>query len=171
MNILITGKPGAGKTTLVKRISQELGNVAGGFYTEEIRRKGKRVGFKVNALNGTTAVLAHVEAKSDYRFSKYAVLKEGFERIALPALEKALTESKVIIIDEIGPMELFSDKFKDFILKIFDGSRVVIATIKHKGTPFIENLKKRKDVKLFTLTKENFDLILKDILKLFNIPE
>ncbi|MBM3248533.1 MAG: NTPase [Candidatus Omnitrophica bacterium] len=169
MNILITGKPGAGKTTLVKKISQELGNVAGGFYTEEIRSKGKRVGFKVNALDGTTAVLAHVEAKSDYRFSKYAVLKEGFERIALPALEKALSESKVIIIDEIGPMELFSDNFKTLILEIFDGSRVVIATIKHKCTPFIEDLKKRKDVKLFNLSKENFDSIHQDIMKLFNI--
>jgi len=171
MNILITGKPGAGKTTLVKRISQELGSAAGGFYTEEIRNKGKRVGFKVNGLDGATAVLAHVEAKSEYRFSKYAVLKEGFERIALPALEKALSDSKVIIIDEIGPMELFSDNFKTLILEIFDGSRVVIATIKHKGTPFIEDLKKRKDVKLFTLTKENFDSILTDILRLFNIQK
>lgn len=169
MNILITGKPGSGKTTLVKRISQVLKESAGGFYTEEIRRNGKRVGFKINALDGTTGLLAHIEEKSEYRFSKYAVLKEGFERVALPALENAMKESKVILIDEIGPMELFSEAFKNMVLKIFEGPRVVIATIKHKGSPFIENLKKREDVKLFNLTKDNFDKILREILQLFNI--
>ncbi|HOX54035.1 MAG: NTPase [Candidatus Omnitrophica bacterium] len=169
MNILITGKPGAGKTTLVKKISQELKEIAGGFYTEEIRRNGKRVGFKISALDGTTGLLAHIEKKSEYRFSKYAVLKEGFERVALPALKKAMKESKVILVDEIGPMELFSETFKNLVLEIFEGPRVVIATIKHKGSPFIESLKKREDVKLFNLTKENFDKILREILQLFNI--
>ena len=85
-NILITGRPGIGKTTLIKRIADQLGPQAGGFYTEEIRRGPERMGFKVRNLDGVEGILAHKDIKSNQRVGKYGVDVDEFERVALPAI-------------------------------------------------------------------------------------
>lgn len=165
MNILITGKPGIGKTTLIKEILQKMDKKAGGFYTEEIREGGKRIGFKIKTLDGKTGILSSINVKSPYRVGKYKVDLEGFENISLPAIEDALSSSKTIIIDEIGPMELFSKKFKDTVLKTLDSPNPVIATIKHKGSKFINKVKSRDDVILFDLNQIDKNGILKAVLQ------
>ena len=85
---------------------------------------------------------------------------QSFENIALPAVEEALAHAKTVIIDEIGPMELFSAKFKDVVLKALDSPNPVIATIKSKGSGFISRLKSRPDISLYTLTRDNYADIL-----------
>lgn len=163
MNILITGKPGIGKTTLIKEISQKIGKKAAGFYTEEIREGSQRKGFKIKTLDGKTGILSGIDVKSPYRVGKYKVDLEGFENIALPAIENALSSSKTIIIDEIGPMELFSKRFKDVVLKALDASNPVVATIKHKGSKFIDKIKSRDDIVLYDFSQTDKNDILKAV--------
>lgn len=165
MNILITGRPGQGKTTLIIEISKEIGEKAGGFYTEEIREMGHRIGFKIKTLDGKQGVLSSIGIKSPYKVGRYKVDLEGFEKIALPAIENALNDSKTVIIDEIGPMELFSKKFKELVSKTLDSPHLVIATIKFKGSKFIDNIKSRGDVILFDLNQVDKKTVLREVLK------
>lgn len=165
MNILITGKPGIGKTTLIKGIIQKIGEKAGGFYTEEVRKAGQRIGFIIKTLDGKEGLLSCIDVDSPYKVGKYKVDLESFENIALPAIENALRNSKIIIIDEIGSMELFSAKFKDMVLKALDSSSPVIATIKHKGSKFVDKIKSRDDVILLDLNQTDKKDILKAVLQ------
>lgn len=165
MNILITGRPGSGKTTLIREISQRICGKAGGFYTEEIREAGRRIGFKVKALDGKTGLLSGIDVKSPHKVGKYKVDLEDFESIALPAIEGALCNSKIVIIDEIGPMELFSAKFKEIVLKALDSPSAVIATIKLKGSKFIDKIRSRGDIILFDISQTDKKDILKAVLQ------
>lgn len=164
MNILITGRPGIGKTTLIKQIAKKLGQRASGFYTEEIRRGGQRIGFGIKTLDGKSGTLSRVDIDSPYRIGKYKVNILEFEKVALPAIEDALAGAKIVIIDEIGPMELFSQKFKDIVLAALDSSSQVVATIKLKGSRFIDRIKSRRDVTLFNLRPDNRAEVLNKIL-------
>lgn len=146
-----------GKTSVVKKVIPSLGPVAGGFYTEEIRIMGKRTGFRVVTLDGEDGILAHVDCKSDYRVGKYRVDLDSFEEVAIPALEKAIKDKSIIVVDEIGKMELFSTKFRDVICEIIDGTKSLLCVIKENGDPFTENIKKRKDVSVITVDYENRD--------------
>lgn len=163
-NILITGRPGVGKTTLIKEIAKKFGERAAGFYTEEIRRGGQRMGFKIKTLDGETGTLSSVDTDSPYRIGKYKVNLAEFENIALAVLEHALATSRVIIIDEIGPMELFSQGFKDIVVKALDAPNQLIATIKQKGAKFVEKIKSRPDVTIFELQPDNRKKLLGEIL-------
>ena len=89
-NILLTGVPGVGKTTLVRRVLAEIDVKIGGFYTEEIRERGKRVGFSIKTFEGRTGILAHVNHKGPHRVGKYAVNIEDLEQIAAESVVSAL---------------------------------------------------------------------------------
>jgi nucleoside-triphosphatase len=165
MNILITGRPGVGKTTLIKEISHKIGENKGGFYTEEIRKSGRRIGFRIKTLDGKTGLLSGIDVESPYRVGKYKVDLEDFENTALPAVEDALSNSKAVIIDEIGPMELFSRRFKELVVKALDSPNPVIATIKLKRSKFIDKVKTRDDTVLYDLGRTDKEEILAAVLK------
>ena len=150
MNILITGRPGVGKTTLISKVIQGRKN-AKGFFTKEIRKNRKRVGFAIETLDGKKGVLAHVNIESPFRVSKYKVNLKDIEDICVPSLD---VHADFIIIDEIGKMELFSQKFKQKVIEALDTGKV-IATIMERPNPFADQIKKRKDVNLYTVTEEN----------------
>ena len=156
-HILLTGKPGIGKTTVIKKIIPLLGLEAGGFYTEEIREIDKRMGFRIVTLDGEEGILAHVDCNSNYRVSKYRVDLDSFEKVAIPALEDAMKNKSIIVIDEIGKMELFSTKFKELISNILDGKKTLLCVIKEDGDAFTENIKKRNDINILTVNYENRD--------------
>jgi nucleoside-triphosphatase len=164
MNILITGKPGIGKTTLIKGIAQKLAKRAGGFYTEEIRKNRERIGFRIKTLDGKAGILSRMDIDSSYRIGKYRVNLIEFEQIAIPVIESSIANSKIIIIDEIGPMELLSQRFQDAILEALSSPNQVIATIKLKGPKFIDQIKSRHDVIIFNLNFNNRKEILSSIL-------
>lgn len=166
MNILITGRPGVGKTTLIKKLAERLGRKAGGFYTEEIRGKKGRTGFRMETLDGKTGILASIDIKSKHRVGKYKVSLEDLENIALPTIESAIKikDARTVIIDEIGPMELKSPKFKEAVIKALDSPNSVVATIKEKGSDFVNSLKSRKDVLTYTLDSDNREEVLGRVL-------
>jgi nucleoside-triphosphatase len=159
-NILLTGAPGVGKTTLIKKIGESLkDHHIAGFYTNEIREGGRRVGFELTSFDGQNGILSHVGFKSAYNVGKYGVNIDEFERF-LSSIRFFGSETGIIIIDEIGKMECFSAKFQSLIATILDSRIPCIATIAQKGTPFIEKVKKRDDVEVFEVTRKNRDSIL-----------
>jgi nucleoside-triphosphatase len=164
-NILMTGLPGVGKTTLIRKLVEELKPLRPvGFYTEEIREEGTRKGFELISLDGRRGLLAHAEVKGHYRVGKYNVDVKGFEEFlgTVPFLDPS---AHLVMIDEIGKMECFSDQFKKLIRGLLDSDKWVIATIALKGRGLIGEVQKRQDVKLFQITRSNRDSILSDILQ------
>ena len=166
-NIFITGPPGCGKTTLIKEILKELQIPAKGFFTEEIRKGRERVGFKILTLNGKEGILAEKGFKSPYKVSKYGVLLKDLEEIGVKEIEEGLRGNFLIVVDEIGKMELFSNKFREAILKTLDSKNKVLGTIMLKENPFCNKIKQRRDTKVFYLTRENKEKVKKEILCLF----
>lgn len=165
-NIFISGKPGCGKTTLIKEILEELKIKVRGFFTEEIKRNKERIGFKIVTLNGKTGILAEKGFKSPYRVSKYGVILKVLEEIGLKGIEEGLKENSLIVVDELGKMELFSQKFKRVVLAALDSKNKILGTMMLKPNPFCEKIKKRPDTKIFYLTRKNHQSIKEQIIKL-----
>ncbi len=154
-NILITGTPGVGKTTLVKKLLTQLEHLkATGFYTQEIREGRIRQGFELVDLNGQKSVLSHTRIKSPFRVGKYGVDVERFDEF-LKAANFLESQTELIVIDEIGKMECCSDRFISLMRTILDSDTLVIATIAQKGGGFIAEIKERHDIRVFELTLEN----------------
>jgi nucleoside-triphosphatase len=163
-NILITGIPCVGKTTLIRKLAEELKDFHPvGFYTAEIREKGIRKGFELISLDGKKGLLSHVDIKSPYRVSKYNVDIKGFEEF-LDSIAFLSSETNIVIIDEIGKMECFSDKFRNLIKEILNSGKLVIATIAIKGGSTIAEIKKRNDIRLFEITYGNRNALFTEIL-------
>jgi len=163
-NILITGLPGVGKTTLIKKLTENLKDLNPvGFYTEEIREKGIRKGFELMRLDGRKGLLSHVDIKSPYTVGRYKVDIKGFEEFldSIPFFEDTVS---LIIIDEIGKMECLSEKFKKLLKEILDSEKALVATIAIKGGGLIEEIKKRDDIKLFEISQNNRESLLFEIL-------
>jgi len=165
-NIFLCGKPGCGKTTLIIEIIKELNLNAGGFYTSEIREKGIRKGFRITTLDGKEGILAHLNVKSPYRLGKYKVNIKDLEEIGVASILEAMKENKVIITNEIGKMEMMSEKFKKAVLAALDSKNKVSGTIMLKPNPFCDKIKKRENTKIFYLTNENREKIKKEIMDL-----
>lgn len=162
-NILICGPPGVGKTTLIKKILKKTNLRAGGFYTEEIRGRSNRVGFKIISLDNQEGILAHINIKDSQRVGRYGVNINDLENIGARSLEQALKNDDLIIIDEIGKMEVFSEEFKEKVLDCLSSKKIVLAAISMVGDKFISNIKRRDDIILFKVTKENRDKLIKTI--------
>lgn len=152
-NLLITGSPGVGKTTLIRTVADRLEDLhPQGFYTQEIRKDGTRAGFELIGLDGRRGILAHMNIKGPWRVGKYGVDVEGFESFLS---DLSLSDSSLVIIDEIGKMECFSAKFRLLIEDLLEASPPFLATIAFHGSASIEAIKQRGDVELYTLTLEN----------------
>ncbi|MFG1706050.1 nucleoside-triphosphatase [Nonomuraea sp. M3C6] len=157
-HILLTAPPRTGKTTVVRRLA-ELLRAAGvpvcGFLSDEVREHGQRVGFTVEEFGGRKAVMAHVSWVSGPRIGRYGVNVPAFERIALPAMDRAVsTKGAVALIDEIGPMELLSPAFLPRCVALFNADIPVVATIHQRSHPA---LKARIVAELVTVTPQNRD--------------
>ena len=162
---LITGKPGVGKTTLVRKIIERMRSVSTvGFYTAEIRSTGSRLGFELKGTNGECRILAHVDIDSSYRVGRYGVDIDGFE-VFLNTLDLLDPDVELIVIDEIGKMELFSNRFQRLVRNVLSSDKQVLATIQLKGNEFIREIKKWPDMHLFEVTHGNRDRLLEAIIE------
>jgi nucleoside-triphosphatase len=157
--ILITGLPGSGKTTLIKKIAGQINSPIRGFFTSEIRKGKSRVGFEVETFSGKRALMSHINISSPYKVGKYGVDVAGFEKIALPEMEDALRDQSILIIDEIGKMELFSERFKELLTELFTTEMPLIAAIMYKPNPFCDKLKMMPQTKLFTISNNHLDIL------------
>jgi nucleoside-triphosphatase len=180
--ILLTGRPGSGKTTLIKRVLDKLPQRAGGFYTEEIRehgvrggrrvdcigrvvtrpsdwenasQHGARVGFKIVTLDGDEAVLAHVDFTTPERVGKYRLDLSAFEAVGVKAVREAVQARRLVVIDEIGPMEIRSPAFRDAVNEALDSDVMVLGTIFARPLPFTDAVRKRPDVAIFEVRPDN----------------
>lgn len=159
-NLLITGPPGCGKTTLVKAVVNEFSDLdPSGFITEEIRAGGIRQGFEIVSCSGSRALLAYEGLRSRDHVGKYGVDVEAFE--AFIAKVPFRFPHKFFVVDEIGKMECLSQKFRERMVQLLDGPVPVIATVAQQGDDFIEDVKSRSDIVLAVMTKENRDEALK----------
>ncbi len=165
-NILISGLPGIGKTTLIKEICGQIKDYNPiGFYTQEIRNEGQRKGFQLMGLNGSTSIFAHLLIESPHRVGKYRVDVDALDKF-LGSINFSSNKSGPIIIDEIGKMECLSKKFEKLIVEILDSENLVIATISHTDGGIKGKIKQRDDVELFKMNLNNRRSMLGDILKI-----
>lgn len=165
MNYLLTGHPGVGKTTIIKKVLEKLKLPAGGFYTEEIREENKRMGFAIVTLSGLKGVLAHRNFKSRYRVGEYGVGVYTLNRIGVKEIQMCLMEKKIIVIDEIGKMELLSPQFQETVDKALNADNPVLGTITLARHPFAQKVRERADVKIFEVTKENREAVFNALIK------
>ena len=162
---LLTGSPGTGKTTIIKEALTKTRVKAGGFYTEEIRIGSVRQGFKIITLDGRDAILAHVNTSSPYHVSKYGVDIASLNNIGVSAILKAITGSVLIIIDEIGKMELLSVQFQEAVLKAIDSDKKILATIMLNPNPFADRIKHLTQSMLIQVNRANNEIVLDKIIE------
>ncbi len=165
--ILLTGLPGVGKTTIIKKFVQNYKGGCAGFYTEEIKENNVRMGFKLITLDGRSCIMAHKSIKSPFQVGKYGVNLECIEELGVSAIKKAIAGKKIVVIDEIGKMELFSQKFKDAVIEAFDSECPVLATILYMSNPFCDKIKARNNITIFEITISNRNTIIKLLLEKF----
>ena len=164
---LLTGRPGCGKTTLIRRLVEDLGVAAGGFYTEEIRRGSRREGFALVTLDGRTTTLASVHSHSHHKVNKYGVDLEAIDGVGVPAIERATAEAALIVIDEIGKMELFSNRFRQAVLSALESGKPVLGSIMLAPHPWANAVKARPEVEVILLTEANRSQVQRDLLARF----
>jgi nucleoside-triphosphatase len=167
--ILLTGRPGVGKTTVMKEIAERLGESAGGFYTAEIREGSHRRGFKIVTLDGEEGVLSHVDFKAPPRVSKYGVNLRDLEKIGVAALTQAITRGQCVFVDEIGKMELLSQQFREVILAAIEGGSTVVGPVMKARNPWVDDLKALPQVTVLEVTEANRDHMVQRVLSLLDL--
>jgi nucleoside-triphosphatase THEP1 len=158
-NILLTGPPRSGKSTLIEKVVKKIKRPATGFFTRELREKNKRVGFLIETIDGKTGLLAHQNIRSNCRVGKYKVNLEDIDQIAVPSMLPSSSD-QIVVVDEIGKMECFSRLFKETLLRVLSSENQVIGSIAIKGDRFIQTIKNRDDVTLVSITEDTRDLAL-----------
>jgi nucleoside-triphosphatase len=166
--ILLTGKPGCGKTTLIHGVISQYPGPAGGFYTQELRQSGVRVGFEIITLSGKRGVLAHIDFGGPPRVGKYGVDLAALERLAVSAVREALIAGILVIIDEIGPMEIASTNFRQVVLDALDHEASLLGSIVKRSIPFTDSIKRRPQVTLIKVDSRNRDRLPAHILSLLS---
>jgi nucleoside-triphosphatase THEP1 len=163
-NVLLTGAPGIGKTTIIQEFVRRAGRRCGGFFTSELRdASGQRTGFSITSVDGSLeAVLASTGPGAGPRVGRYRVDLDAIDRVGIPALEAEGTE--LFVIDEIGKMELLSRPFREQLLTCLDKENVVATIAQKGGGAFVETIKNRPDVEVIEVTMANRDRLVWDLL-------
>lgn len=155
--LLLTGSPGVGKTTVIRRVAERLrGRRLAGFYTEEIREHGARQGFRLTTLDGQEKIMAHVDFAKTLRVGRYGVDVAAIEAVGQASLVLD-NEIEVYLVDEIGKMECLSPKFIAAMRTLLSADKAVVATVAEKGVGFIAEVKRRRDVEVWRVTPANRD--------------
>ena len=157
-NILLTGSPGCGKTTVIRRLAERFGDRRlAGFYTQEMREQGQRVGFEAIGLSGQRESFAHVRSRSRQRVGRYGVEPSALHELVRAELLKPADEVDAFLIDEIGKMELLCPSFVAAVPRLLDGTIPVIATVALRGTGLIAAVKWRADTCLIDVSQVDRD--------------
>ncbi len=158
--IFVTGPPSVGKTSVLLRSANGLKNrgyLIGGMISREVREGGVRVGFEIMDFStGQRGWLAHVNQPAGPKVSKYRVNLTDLGAIGVGSILDAIRNADMVIVDEIGPMELFSSAFRDAVVQAVESNKPFLGTI-HFGLKdsFVNSLKEREDAEIFEVTYEN----------------
>ncbi|XP_034238237.1 cancer-related nucleoside-triphosphatase homolog isoform X2 [Thrips palmi] len=167
-HVFLTGPPGIGKTTIIEKVCKELRLKSismKGFFTAELREDGKRVGFDIISLDGNRCPLARIGEGTGPKVGQYVV--KSFESVALPILQTEM--SHVTVLDEVGKMELFSQRFELAVKNVFATNTSILGTIplqKGRPIPLVEFIRTHPSVKLFTVDYKNRDSVPYEIVNL-----
>jgi nucleoside-triphosphatase len=160
--LLLEGRPGAGKTTVAVRLIEILqadGLRVAGFVTREIRgKRGRRLGFELETVDGRHGLLAHVDLRGGPRVGRYGVAFDDLERIAVPILERA-RDGSIIVVDELGKMELASARFRDAVAGVLARPLPLVATAHAFAHPFTDAIKRDASVTVVAVTRGNRDAL------------
>ena len=160
LRIFLTGNPGCGKTTVIREVSDILasrGMRIGGIVSSEIRREGIRIGFSLeDLLTHETGILAHADQKAGPRVGKYGVNLADLQRVGVTAVQRAVAEADVVIIDELGPMELHSIPFTKSVELALRSPKIFLGTIhKHVSHPLVTAVKSTPENRIIEVNLEN----------------
>lgn len=154
--LLLTGRPGVGKTTVLRRVADSLEGVSiVGFYTEEIRERGRRRGFRgIPFAGGEERVIASTEISGGPRVGRYGVDVDAVDRLVKDTLTD-LRGADVVLLDEIGKMECLSDRFVDATRRIVNGDLPMVATVSAWGGGFMAEVREHPEGELRQITEKN----------------
>ncbi|MFB6353490.1 MAG: NTPase [Halobacteriales archaeon] len=163
-NLLVTGPPRSGKTTVVERVVDRLeqrGYRVGGLYSPEVREDGERIGFDIrDAMTVETRVLARVDREAGPSVGKYRVAVEHVDALAEAAIDRALEAADVVVVDEIAPMEVESDSFVRAVRRALEAETPVLAAVHHRSQRgFVGAVKDRDDAERFEVTPDTRDAL------------
>ena len=158
--LFVTASPGTGKTSVLLKTIEVLkarGYSVGGMISREVRTCGTRVGFGIlDISSGRRGWLAHVNQKHGPRIGKYRVNLEDLDNIGAEAIATAVENADVVAIDEIGPMELHSESFKEAVKKAVESRKLVVGTVHWKTrNQLIQEISAREDAEIYKVTYEN----------------
>ena len=171
IKIGITGLPGAGKTHALRRVIEMLEQdekVIGGMITEPIIENNDRVGFTImDWITKDEGILAHVNIDSKVVVGKYGVDLDTLEAIGVTAINRAMEEAELIIIDEVGKMEVESILFIEAVRNSLEKDMPLILTLHKKSrNPLLQDIRRRDDVRILEVTPINRNLLPHKIIKL-----
>lgn len=163
-NLLITGPPRAGKTTVIRRVRDRLeahGHRPGGICSPDLRADGNRVGFEIaDLMTGDSRVMAHVDRGEGPQVGKYRVNVAAVDAVCSVAFPRAFEDADVVLVDEIAPMEAHSEVFVRQLRRAFDADIPLVAAIHHRSTEgIIGECKDRDDTDLFDVTDDTRDSV------------
>jgi nucleoside-triphosphatase len=163
--IFLTGDPGCGKTTVVRRVVERLSGLPmTGFYTEDVREAGRRTGFRGVTLDGAAFVLAREGAASPLRVGPYGVTLEGLESVGVPALRPA-PGTRLVVVDEVGKMEAFSAPFREAVEALLAGDVPVLGTVAVHGVGLVKHVRHDSRITLVRMTRASRDAMVGEVLR------
>ncbi len=171
IKIGITGLPNAGKTQALIKVIEMLEDgdkKVGGMITEPIMKSNRRVGFYVmDWISKKKDILAHVDHESKTVVGRYKVNIEVLENIGVKAIEDADENCDIIIIDEVGRMEVESERFVEVVKRVLEEDKPLILTLHKKSrNPLLQDIRRRDDVRILEVTPINRNLLPYKIIKL-----
>ena len=168
-HVLLVGRSGIGKTTLLKRLAGSARRCAiDGFLTEECLEHDARMGFWLSPLDGRQILLAHRHLERGARLGPYRVNVSVLTDVAIPVIRRGMQRACVLLLDELGKMERCSKLFEEAVQDAFDRGPSIVATAGLPLAPFISRLKQRRDVELIPLSSANYAIVEEELVARLN---
>lgn len=174
----ITGLPRSGKSAVMEKVVSmladerieemrargddvEAAKLLGGMRCEPLIEDGERVGFKcINYQTGEEAVMAHKKIDSRTRVLGYGIDPEALDRVAVPAIQEAMDDYEVIVIDEIGKFSVESEAFVEVVRKAMEVDKPTLVTLHKKSRhPLLQDIRRRDDARILEVTPVNRALL------------
>jgi len=169
LKVGVTGNPGVGKTTLVLRVVEGVPLKCGGMVTLEIRKVGRRVGFSVrDILTGKEGVLAHLHLTQGPRMGRYRINLKDLDEVGAAAIERALEEADLVVVDEVGPMELHSPRFIRAVERALEADKHLLVTVHRRSNHHLAYLVRHRVDRYIRLTVSNRERMIQEVIDLFS---